>query len=129
MNRAQRAQKPVPEPPSALPERARRPRPTRSPMRDSNAGSAVSAASIVNSTAIAEEMRRLYGVSYNPKNEVIVTIGASEAQNVRELFLEASPRLRRLVDFDAAVFNHVRDALGGIPTDAEVRIVRYKKQP
>src|SRR5690606_25243922 len=37
--------------------------------------------------AIAEEMDRLYGVAYNPANEVIVTIGASEAMMIAMLAL------------------------------------------
>jgi aminotransferase len=37
--------------------------------------------------AIAGEVRRLYGVEYNPKNEVIVTIGASEAMMIAMLAL------------------------------------------
>src|SRR5690606_39623855 len=37
--------------------------------------------------AIADELDRLYGVTYNPKNEVIVTIGASEAMTIAMLAL------------------------------------------
>ncbi len=37
--------------------------------------------------AIAGEMDRLYGVTYNPQNEVIVTIGASEAMTIAMLAL------------------------------------------
>jgi DNA-binding CsgD family transcriptional regulator len=40
---------------------------------------------------------------------------ASEAKSVRELFHEASPRLRRLVDFDAAVWL-ATDPATGLPT-------------
>ena len=40
---------------------------------------------------------------------------ASEAQSVRELFRTASPRLRRLVDFDAAVWL-ATDPGTGLPT-------------
>jgi aminotransferase len=37
--------------------------------------------------AIADEVRRLYGVEYNPKNEIVVTIGASEAMMIAMLAL------------------------------------------
>ena len=37
--------------------------------------------------AIAGELRRLYGVAYNPKNEIVVTIGASEAMMIAMLAL------------------------------------------
>ncbi|HLT47196.1 MAG TPA: aminotransferase class I/II-fold pyridoxal phosphate-dependent enzyme [Rubricoccaceae bacterium] len=37
--------------------------------------------------AIADELHRLYGVRYNPKNEIVVTIGASEAMMIAMLAL------------------------------------------
>lgn len=37
--------------------------------------------------AIADELRRLYGLDYNPTNEVIVTVGASEAMTIAMLTL------------------------------------------
>jgi aminotransferase len=37
--------------------------------------------------AISEELRRLYGVEYDPKNEIVVTIGASEAMMIAMLAL------------------------------------------
>ena len=37
--------------------------------------------------AIAGELDRLYGLSYNPQNEVIVTVGASEAMTIAMLTL------------------------------------------
>ena len=37
--------------------------------------------------AISEELQRLYGVTYSPKNEILVTVGASEAVQLAMLAL------------------------------------------